>query len=75
LPGLNPLDFCLWEQLKAHVYAAPVDNEEAYPTVDACQPIRNCPGIFERMQRSMMRLVDACFESHLGHFINELLQL
>jgi hypothetical protein len=33
------------------VYAAPVDNEEAlhYRIVDACQTIRNYPGIFERM--------------------------
>jgi hypothetical protein len=25
--------------------------------MDACQTIRNCPGIFERMRRSMMRCV------------------
>jgi hypothetical protein len=33
------------------VYAAPVDNEEAlhHRTVDACQTIRNCPGVFGRM--------------------------
>jgi hypothetical protein len=28
--------------------------------VDACQTIRNYPGIFERMLRSMMRCVHAC---------------
>jgi hypothetical protein len=46
-PHLNPLDFYLWEHLKTLVYAAPVDNEEAlhHRTVDACQTIRNCPGI------------------------------
>jgi hypothetical protein len=44
---------------KTLVYAAPVDNEEAlhHRTVDACQTIRNCPGIFERMLRSMIRRV------------------
>jgi hypothetical protein len=69
-PDLNPLDFYLWEHLKPLVYAAPLDNEEAlhYRTVDACQTIRNCPGISEQMRRSMMRRVEACIESHGGHF-------
>jgi hypothetical protein len=60
-PDFNPLDF---------VYAAPVDNEEALHrrTVDACQTIRNCPGIFERIQRPVMRRVEAGIESHGGHF-------
>jgi hypothetical protein len=50
--------------------AAPVDSEEAlhHRTVDACQTIRNCPGISERMWRSMMRRAEACVESHGGHF-------
>jgi hypothetical protein len=52
--------------LKPRVYAAPVDNKETLHlrSVDACQTIRNCPGIFERMRRSMMRRVEACTESH-----------
>jgi hypothetical protein len=47
-PYLNPLDFYLWGHQKTLVYAAPVDNEEAprYRIVDACQTIRNYPGIF-----------------------------
>jgi hypothetical protein len=55
---------------KTLVYAAPVDNEEAlhHRTVDTCQTIRNFPGIFERMQRSMRRRVKACIEYHGGHF-------
>jgi hypothetical protein len=36
--------------------------------VDACQTIRNCPGIFARMRRSVMRWVEACIESNGGHF-------
>jgi transposase len=69
-PDLNPLHFYLWRQLKSLVYAAPVDNEEALHNriVDACQTIRNYPGIFERMRRSMMRRVKVCIESHGGHF-------
>jgi hypothetical protein len=55
---------------KTVAYAAPVDNEMAlhHPIVDACQSIRNYPGIFDRMRRSMMRRVEACIESHGGHF-------
>jgi hypothetical protein len=47
-PDLNPLDFCLWGQLKLHVYATPVDDEEAlhHCTVDACKTISNYAGIF-----------------------------
>jgi hypothetical protein len=42
---------------KTLVYAAFVDNEEAlhHRILDACQTIRNYPGIFERMRRSMSR--------------------
>jgi hypothetical protein len=48
---------------------ASVDNEETlhHRIVDACQTIRNYPGIFERMRRSMMRRVEACTESHGGY--------
>jgi hypothetical protein len=46
-PDLNPLDFYLCGHLKALVYAAPVDNEDAlHRIVDACQTIRTYPGIF-----------------------------
>jgi hypothetical protein len=49
---------------------APVDNDEAldHRIVDACQTIRNYPGIFARMRRSLMRRVEARIESHEGHF-------
>jgi hypothetical protein len=69
-PHLNRLDFYLWGRLKSLVYAAPVDNEEAlhHHIVVACQTTRNHPGICERMRWSMMRRVEACIESHGGHF-------
>jgi hypothetical protein len=53
-PDLNHLDFYLWGHLKTIAYAAPVDKEEALHNhiVDACQIIRNFPGIFERMRWS-----------------------
>jgi hypothetical protein len=55
---------------KTLVYAAPVDNEEAlhHRIVDACQTIHKYPSIFEPMLQSMMRCVEACIESHGGHF-------
>jgi hypothetical protein len=60
-PDLSPLDFYLWGHLATLVYAAPVDNEEAlrHRILGACQTIRNCPGIFERMRLSMLRRVEA----------------
>jgi hypothetical protein len=75
-PDLNPLDFYLWRHLKSLVYAAPVDNEETlhHHIVDACQTIRNYPGIFERMRQPMMRRVEAGIESCGGHF-GHLLQM
>jgi hypothetical protein len=61
-PDLNPLDCYLWEHLKATACGVPVDNEEAlhHRIVDACQTVRNSPGIFERMRRSMVRRVEVC---------------
>jgi hypothetical protein len=69
-PDLNPLSFNLWGHLKTLVYGTLLDSEEAlhHCIVDACQTIRNYPGIFARMRRSMMRHVEACTESHGGHF-------
>jgi hypothetical protein len=52
-PDLNSLVFYLWGHNRI---------------VDTCETIRNCPGIFERMRRSIMRRVEACIESHGGHF-------
>jgi hypothetical protein len=45
---------------KPLVYAAPVDNEDDLNRriSDACQIIRNYPGVFLRMQRCMMRCVE-----------------
>jgi hypothetical protein len=56
--------------LTSVVYAAPVDNEGVlrHRIMDACQTIRNYPGISECTRRSMMRRVKACIESHGGHF-------
>jgi hypothetical protein len=67
---LARFDIYLWRHVKTLAYAAPVDNEEALHLriVDACQTIRNYPGIFERMRWSIMRRVEACTKSHGGYF-------
>jgi hypothetical protein len=65
-PDLNPLYFYLWGHLNTHVYALLLTLH--HRTVDACQTIRNCHAIFGRMRRSMVRRIEACIESHGGHF-------
>jgi hypothetical protein len=69
LTGFESSEFLPVGTPKPLVYAAPVDNKEAFHhrTVDACQTILSCPGIFERMRRSVMRRVEVCIESQ-GHF-------
>jgi hypothetical protein len=69
-PDLNPLDFYLWGHLRPLVYAAPVAREEAshHRIVDASHTIRNYSAIFAQMPQFMMRRVEACIESHGGHF-------
>jgi hypothetical protein len=77
-PNLNPLDFYLWGHRKTLVYAAPVDNEEAFHhrIVNACQTIRNYPSIFKRMGQSIMRRVEnlilfyKCALSNITHKLN-----
>jgi hypothetical protein len=68
-PGLNHLDFYLWEHLKTLVYAAPLHNKETlhHRSVDACQTIHNYPVVFEGMPPSIMRRVEAYVESHGRH--------
>jgi hypothetical protein len=62
--------FYLWGTPKTSVYAAPVDNEEAFHSsiAVAYHIIRNYPGIFEWMRRFVMRRVETCIESHGEHF-------
>jgi hypothetical protein len=67
-PELNHLDFYVWIQLKPFTYAAPVANKETLRTVDACQTIRNYPGIFERIRCSVKGCLEARIEFHGGHF-------
>jgi hypothetical protein len=65
-PNMNPLEKCPCGLLKPLVYAAPLHNEAAlrHRILDACQTIRNYPGVFERMRRSTMRRVEMCIDFH-----------
>jgi hypothetical protein len=69
-PDFNLLGFYLCGYLKTLVYAASVDNEEELyrRIVDACLTTRNYPGGFRCVRKSMMARVEACIESHGGHF-------
>jgi hypothetical protein len=79
ITSANPLDFYLWVHLKTVVHEALVDKEEElhHRTVDAWQTIRNYPGIFELMMRSMMKRVEdilstyyKCTHSFIIHKLN-----
>ncbi|KAJ4451706.1 hypothetical protein ANN_03176 [Periplaneta americana] len=52
---LNPLDFYLWGHLKSLVYSSPVpDLESLRNRIVACsEDIRNTPGVWDRVRRSM----------------------
>ncbi|KAJ4445621.1 hypothetical protein ANN_12303 [Periplaneta americana] len=54
-PDLNPLDFYLWGHLKSLVYSSPVPDLESLPyRIVACsEDIRNTPGVWDRVRRSM----------------------
>lgn len=69
-PDLNPLDFCIWGHLKTLVYSTPVQNVEdlRHRIIQACNEIRNTPGIFERIRRSMRRRLESCVLAGGGHF-------
>jgi hypothetical protein len=60
-PNSNALEFYRWGNLRTLLCAAPVDNGEVLHRriVDASHTIHNCPGIFERMQRFMLKRVEA----------------
>lgn len=69
-PDLNPLDFFLWGHLKSQVYATPIDREEDLLAriQDACNDIRNMPGVLARVQQSMVRRCNLCMEQRGNHF-------
>jgi len=66
----NLLHFYLWEHLKALVYSAAIENEQAphQRIFDPCQTICNCHMTYERVPQSMVRCVHMCTESGVGHF-------
>ncbi|KAJ4443770.1 hypothetical protein ANN_05548 [Periplaneta americana] len=69
-PLLNPLDFYLWGHLKSLVYSSPVpDLESLRNRLVACsEDIRNTPGVWDRVRRSMRHRCEVCIQAGGGHF-------
>lgn len=66
-PDCNPLDFYLWDHVKSLVYIdliADIDTR----IINAFQTVRNTPGIFERVRRSLIRRMEACIVANGSHF-------
>ncbi|KAJ4433566.1 hypothetical protein ANN_15875 [Periplaneta americana] len=69
-PDLNPLDVYLWGHLKSLVYSSPVpDLESLRNRIVACsEDIRNTPGVWDRVRRSMRHRCEVCIQAGGGHF-------
>ncbi|KAJ4426530.1 hypothetical protein ANN_27344 [Periplaneta americana] len=69
-PDLSPLDFYLWGHLKSLVYSSPVpDLESLRNRIVACsEDIRNTPGVWDRVRRSMRYRCEVCIQAGGGHF-------
>lgn len=69
-PDLNPLDFYLWGHLKSLVYSSPVPDLESLRNriVASCEDIRNTPGVWDRVRRSMRHRCEVCIQAGGGHF-------
>jgi transposase len=63
-PDLNPVDYCVWSQVRSLVYTSAVDTvEELQHRIEGvCQQIRNEPGVTERIRNSMRRRVQCCVQ-------------
>lgn len=69
-PDLTPLDFFLWGHVKSIVYRTPVDTvaELRARIVAAFERVRTTPGIFQRVQESMLQRCRICMEVNGHHF-------
>ncbi|KAJ4433589.1 hypothetical protein ANN_15899 [Periplaneta americana] len=67
-PDLNPLDFYLWGHLKSLVYSSLVpDLESLRNRIVACsEDIRNTPGVWDRVRRSMRHRCEVCIQAGGG---------
>ncbi|KAJ4440420.1 hypothetical protein ANN_08561 [Periplaneta americana] len=69
-PDLNPLDFYLWDHLKSLVYSSPVPDLESLRNriVTCSEDIRNTPGVWDRVRRSMRHRCEVCIQAGGGNF-------
>jgi hypothetical protein len=66
-PDLTPLDFYLWDHLKAQVYAEKIKNVEhlRQRIVEACNAIT--PGIIKRVFVDWVKRLNLCIENNRVH--------
>jgi len=69
-PDCNPLDFYLWGHVKSLVYATPVESLDQLQEriIAAFTKIKNTPGTFHRVRRSLRRRMEACIAAEGRHF-------
>ncbi|GBO12185.1 hypothetical protein AVEN_110077-1 [Araneus ventricosus] len=71
-PYLSSLDFLLWAHSKSLVYESPIDSDEdlvARISV-ATGDVREMPGVFEKVRRSLHRRCNACITAG-GRFFEQ----
>jgi hypothetical protein len=73
-PGLNPLEFWLWGQLKTLVCSSPINDLEVLQRLEnVCQEIRVKQRVFDRVRSSVRRRAESCVEMR-GNRTEHLLQ-
>ncbi|PSN39690.1 hypothetical protein C0J52_22256, partial [Blattella germanica] len=60
----------LWGHLKSLVYSSPVPDLESLRNriVARSEDIRNIPGVWDRVRRSMRHRCEVCIQAGGGHF-------
>ncbi|KAJ4448747.1 hypothetical protein ANN_00138 [Periplaneta americana] len=73
-PNVNPLHFYLWGHLKSLVYSSPVpDLESLRNRIVACsEDIRNTPGVWDRVRRSMRHRYEAQIQQQQAQLLAQL---
>lgn len=69
-PDMTPLDFYLWGHMKSLIYETPVETEMDLVgrIVAAAGCIADDPGVFDRVQESILRRYQKCIDVQGRHF-------
>ena len=66
---MTPLDFYLWGHMKSLIYETPVETEmDLGRIVAAAGCIEDDPGLFVRVQESILRRYQKCIDVQGRHF-------